>query len=243
MAFIDFRKAYDAIDRAKLFSKLRDLGISGKMYKALESFYKDVKCSVRLNNIHTDWFSIKCGLKQGCSWSPVVFNLFINDLITTISSIETGIRIDDDSVISILAYADDVVLLSELENDLQNLFNVLKSWCDVNKMVINMGKSMIIHFRRQSEAKTNSTFSVGDAHLKLTDQYVYLGLLLIEHLDCTAMAKHVFNSANRALSLVITKHKTVGGLPFHTYANCLGQWSGVPSVMAGSYGETDSFRI
>ena len=89
--------------------------------------------------------------------------------------------------------------------------------CIINKMVFNMDKSMIIHFRRQSEAKTSSTFSVGDAHLKLTDQYVYLGLLLTEHLDYTAMAKHVSGSANRALSLVITKHQTVGGLPFHTY--------------------------
>ena len=84
-------------------------------------------------------------------------------------------------------------------------------------MVINMNKSMIIHFRRQSEAKTNSTSSVGDAHLKLTDQYVYLGLLLTEHLDYTAMAKHVSRSANGALSLVITKHKTFGSLPFYTY--------------------------
>ena len=115
------------------------------MYKALESLNKDVKGSLNLDNIHTDWFSIKCGLKQGCSLSPVLFNLCINDLITTISSIGTGIRIDDDSVIAILAYADDVVLLAESENDLQNLLNVLKSWCDVNKMVINMDKSMIIH--------------------------------------------------------------------------------------------------
>ena len=120
-------KAYDAIDRTKIFRKLRDFGISGKVYKALESLYKDVKCSMRLNNIYTDWFSVKCGLKQGCSLSPILFNLFINDLITTISSIGTGIRIDDDSVISILAYADDVVLLAESDNNLQNLLNVLKS--------------------------------------------------------------------------------------------------------------------
>ena len=111
-----------------------------------------------------------------------------------------------------------MVLLAESENDLQNILNVLKFWCDVNKMVINiMDKSMIIHFRRRSEAKTNSTFPVSDAHLKLTDQYVYVGLLLTEHWDYTAMTKHVSKSANRALSLVITKHKMVGGLSFYTY--------------------------
>ena len=78
-AFIDFRKAYDAIDRTQLFGKLLNLGINGKMYKALESLYKDVKCCVRLNNMHTDWFSVKCGLKQGCPLSPVLFNLYIDD--------------------------------------------------------------------------------------------------------------------------------------------------------------------
>ena len=102
---------------------------------------------------------------------------------------------------------------------------------------------MIIHFRRQSEAKTSTTFSVGDVYLKLTDQYVYLGLLLAEHLDYTAMAKHVSGSANRALSLVITKHKTFGGLPFHTYTNCLSQWSGEPSVTAVPYGEKTVFGV
>ena len=97
---------------------------------------------------------------------------------------------------------------------------------------------------KQSEAKTNTTFSVGDVHLKLTDQYIYLGLLLTEHLDYTALAQHVSRSDNRALSLVITKHKTFGGLPFYIYIqDCLTQWSGVPSVMAGPYGETDSFCV
>ena len=91
-------------------------------------------------------------------------------------------------MISILAYAGNMVLLAESENDLQTLLNVLKSWCDVNKMVIYMGKSMTVHVCRQSEAKTSSTFSIGDAHLKLTDRHVYLGLLLTEHLDYTAMA-------------------------------------------------------
>lgn len=58
-AFIDFRKAYDAFDRSLLFSKLCDLGISRKMYKVLTSLYKDVRCCVRLNNMQTDWFSVK----------------------------------------------------------------------------------------------------------------------------------------------------------------------------------------
>lgn len=216
-AFIDFRKAYDAIDRTMLFSKLCDLGISGKMFQALKSIYKEVKCCVRLNNMQTDWFSVKCGLKQGCCLSPLLFNLFINDLITTISNFGIGIEVGDNDMVAILAYADDVVLLAESEDELQSLLNVLKSWCDNNKMVINTDKSMIVHFRRPSETRSSTSFSVGDVNLKTTSHYTYLGLLLTEHLDYTAMAKQVSKSANRALSLVISKYKLFGGLPFNTY--------------------------
>ena len=69
-AFIDFKKAYDTIDRGILFNKLYDLGIRGRMYTALLSIYKDVKCCVRVQNLTTDWFNVKFGLKQGCLLSP-----------------------------------------------------------------------------------------------------------------------------------------------------------------------------
>ena len=46
---------------------------------------------------------------------------------------------------------------------------------------------------------------------------MYLGLLLTEHLDYSKMAKHVTNSASRALGLLMTKFKTAGGLPFAKY--------------------------
>ena len=126
------------------------------MIKALDSLYKDVKCCVRLNNMHTDWFSVECGPNRA-----VPYPLFIDDLIRTLSSIGVGVKLDDDSVIAILAYADNVVILAESESNLQNLLNVLKSWCDGNKMVINANKSNIVHFRRYSEPITETQFSVG----------------------------------------------------------------------------------
>ena len=45
-AFIDFKKAYDSIDRGILFTKLSNLGISGLMYNALLSIYDNVRYAV-----------------------------------------------------------------------------------------------------------------------------------------------------------------------------------------------------
>lgn len=67
--------------------------------------------SVKLSGFTTDWLSVYCGLKQGCSLSPQLFNVYINDLALKIDALGKGIKIDEETV-SILLYADDVVLIA-----------------------------------------------------------------------------------------------------------------------------------
>ena len=75
-AFIDFRKAYDCINRDILWAKLDSIGVSGKLFNAVKSLYASVASCVRINNLTTDWFDVSCGLRQGCCLSPLLFNLF-----------------------------------------------------------------------------------------------------------------------------------------------------------------------
>ena len=215
-AFIDFRKAYDSVNRNKLFEKLRYNGIHGKMYNALKAIYDNVSCAMRINGKLTDWFNVGCGLKQGCSLSNILFNMYIDDLIKNINALDIGIDIGNEKV-GILVYADDVVLLSENEQDLQTLLNELNTWCLNNEMSVNASKSKIMHFRPQSFNITQVNFFCGDQELEKVNQYVYLGLVLTEVLDYSVMAQHVANSAGRALGLVIAKFKSAGSLPFSTF--------------------------
>ncbi len=91
---------------------------------ALKAIYSNVECSVRLNGNMTEWFNVNTGLKQGCVLSTVMFNIFINDLIDDIKLLDIGINIDGEKL-SILLYADDIVLLAENAEDLQKLLDVL----------------------------------------------------------------------------------------------------------------------
>ena len=88
------------------------------MYKALLSIYDNVRCSVRINGKLTEWFVVSCGLKQGCSLSSILFNLYINDSILKMNSLDIDIEINGEKL-GILVYADDSVLLAENENELQ----------------------------------------------------------------------------------------------------------------------------
>ena len=101
------------MNRNLLWSKLSQLGISGKMFSNLKAIYNNVKCSVRIKRHLTDWFSVNTGLKQGCLLSPVLFTLFMNNLTLALESTGLGIDIDGNKV-CILQYADDIVVIAEM---------------------------------------------------------------------------------------------------------------------------------
>ena len=147
-SFIDFSKAYDRIDRSLLWHKLSQIGIDGKMLiRSLKSLYENVKCTVRLNGFHSEWFDVNTGLKQGCVLSPLFFNAFVTDLILAIKSLDCGIPIFLESSISILLYADDIVLLSKSEANMQIMLDYLDKWCETWGLTIIFNKSKVMHLR------------------------------------------------------------------------------------------------
>lgn len=215
-AFIDFRKAYGYINRSRLWQHLQDIDVSTKMLTAIKSLYIDVSACVKVNNLTTDWFDVKSGLRQGCSLSPLLFNLYINDLALNINALGKGITLNDEKI-SLLMYADDIVLLAENECDLQSMLNELSRWCNINSMSINVKKSNVVHFRLNSVQRSDHIFTCGDENVNIVDRYVYLGLTLSEHLDYNIMTKNVAQSAGRALGLLIAKYKSMGGMPYDVF--------------------------
>ena len=74
-----------------------------------------------------------------------------------------------------------------------------------------------MHFRNPSTPRTERIYAYGESILEIVDSYMYLGLLLTQHLDYSLMAKQVSSSASRALGLLISKCKSAGGLSFSTF--------------------------
>ena len=113
------------------------------MYNTISSLYANPKSRVLLVNHRTDYFDCLIGVKQGDSLSPTLFAVFINDLVREIK--ETGIgvvletkneNIDETTIISILLYADDIVLFAQNEEELQSLLLVVEIWCQTKKLRI-----------------------------------------------------------------------------------------------------------
>ena len=76
--FIDFKKAFDSIHRNTLWKLMGSYGIPNKIINLVKCFYNNVKCSVILGNTISENFIIKCGVRQGCVLSPILFLMTID---------------------------------------------------------------------------------------------------------------------------------------------------------------------
>ena len=78
--FVDFKKAFDSIWHTGLFYQTLQCGVGGKVYDIIKSIYLNNKCGIKLGDKRTEYFTQGRGVRQGCSLSPTLFNIYINEL-------------------------------------------------------------------------------------------------------------------------------------------------------------------
>lgn len=88
---LDFSKTYNRVPNPGLIAKRRRYGPHGKLLKVLNELYEHSRASARVYNARSDSFDYTIGVRQGYPASPILFNLYINDLFDGLS----GIRLRD----------------------------------------------------------------------------------------------------------------------------------------------------
>ena len=88
-AFIDLRKAFDTVWREGLFYMLLKHNFPSKIFNIVHSMYQDTRCRIKFQNGISPEFLSTCGVKQGDVLSPILFNLYINDLVKELNNANT----------------------------------------------------------------------------------------------------------------------------------------------------------
>src|SRR6201990_623696 len=92
MCFMDLEKAYDRVDRNKLWQVLSEYEIEEKVQEGIRALYRNSRACVRVNRMETEFFVVNNGLRQGCVMSPGLFNLFINKVVSKMDRVGKGVR-------------------------------------------------------------------------------------------------------------------------------------------------------
>ena len=77
-AFVDYSKAFDLVNRLRLWTKLLRFGITGKLFRVVQNIYKSINSCVMINGISSLYFNSSVDVRQ--VMSPLLFALFLNDI-------------------------------------------------------------------------------------------------------------------------------------------------------------------
>ena len=188
--FIDFKKAYDTVNRELLFKKLKSLGINGLFMRNIMSLYRTTEYAIKLKNGHTRAIQSNLGLKQGCPLSPMLFNLYIDDIKNIFDDKCDPVDIQDTKINHFL-YADDLVILSESKTGLQRCLDKASNFAKTKLLTISVKKSKTMVFNVAGRF-IRDIFTLDGKGLEPVQTFCYLGV----DIKCSGTVKHASNVLN-----------------------------------------------
>ena len=202
---LDSSKAFDRVNHYHLFDKLLKRGMPKLLVRLLFYWYKSQTFSVVCNNVMSSPFTVSNGVRQGGVLSPILFNIFIDDLSDILCATKLGCYLND-TCFNHICYADDAVLLAPSPEALQLLINKCQDFACNNDMIYNVKKSVIMAFR--SPVLGNLPLPVlylGETILSWVSQHKYLGVFICcdmkDDEDINRQIKSVYARGN-----ILVKH-------------------------------------
>ncbi|EYC21366.1 hypothetical protein Y032_0019g3776 [Ancylostoma ceylanicum] len=173
--FIDFKKAFDTVELPAVWQALESFDVDDNLIKAIQLLYASGSAAVKIEQCQAE-LNIQRGVRQGDPLSPLLFAITLQYALNTINFCDRRFRIDG-KPLPYLAYADDIVLLSNDRHELESMA------LDLTKASKHIG--LTINFEKTKWMKLNNTTDIMEEVIEIEEQpiervyeYVYLGQLL-----------------------------------------------------------------
>jgi hypothetical protein len=138
---------------------------------------------------------INTGLKQGDALSPMLFNIALEEVIRNALNTGIGVKLQESKTIKLIAYANDIVLLSESESDQQSMAESLMDESKLMGLTINEEKTKYMMFSRKNNIHNN--LMVRNMEFELVGNFKYLGVELNVSGNNHKEIQNKINSANK----------------------------------------------
>ena len=142
---LDATKAFDKVNYAKLFYQLIDRGHNPFIIRCLLYMYTHQCLNVSWNNSQSKYFSTTNGVKQGGVLSPILFSLYIDELLTRLKHSGYGCMVGY-VYCGAFAYADDIALVASTTHALKAMCDICTNFAHEYDIQFNTAKCQLIKY-------------------------------------------------------------------------------------------------
>ena len=199
---MDLSKAFDCVPHDLLIAKMHAYGFDFDILNLFLSYLKNRKQGVKVNNHVSELLIILSGVPQGSILGPILFNLFINDLVLFINNSELSNYADDNTI---SAWADSIRdLISILESESEIAIN----WFHDNEMIVNPDKFQAIIINKHGKLKENKhILKFNEYEITSKNSVALLGVEIDDRLIFNSHIQTLTRNAASQLNYLISKKK------------------------------------
>ena len=176
---VDASKAFDKIHFGKLFNLLLKRGMPASIVRVLLNQYENQTICTNWNGVCSDDFHITNGVRQGGVLSPLLFTVYLDELIDRLKQKGIGCYVGYHYV-GAIAYADDLTLLSPSRSGLQSMLSVCESYGKEFFVSFNSSKTNCIVFNKKFDPNVPKLF-LSNQELDWNDRVNHLGNIITYH--------------------------------------------------------------
>ena len=206
IAFIDFSKCFDKINRDMMMYKLLKYDISGPIYKIIKSVYCKTGYQVQIGDDISSMFYGENGLKQGCCMSPTLSSIYQNDLHDMFRTDECDPLQLGSLMLNSISWADDLIMLSLSQQGLQNCVSKLEVYCKKWGLEINeMKTKCMVMSKKRGPFRPIHIYNTPIEYVK---NLVYLGFYISSNGNIRATIQDRITKASRVSHMVLQALRT-----------------------------------
>ena len=176
LLFVDLKEAYDRVDRSILLQKLKQLNVPKTFTNFLENYYFQDNISTLASGERTRPQYQKRGLRQGCNLSSILFILYLSELSNRMRASGLGAQLPDGSLVNILLFADDIIILGRTPDELERLRGILEVWCKDFRMKVSAAKTNLISPDKEYTCQLHDRITQESDVIERVTSYKYLGV-------------------------------------------------------------------
>ena len=218
LIFLDFSKAFDKSNHQLLAFKLENYGINGNLLGWINSFLKDRKQRVVMDEVVSDWVSVSSGVPKSSVLGPLLFAIYINYLHEKVKS-TCKMFADDTKIIGTIRLYHIDTDRAIVQRDIDSIFTWLKEW----RMKLNADKCKVMHIGKKV---TSHPYSIRDSTsrsqtLEITTVEKNLGIMISNDLKPRFQVQKASSKANAMLAVLkdtfVTRDQSLWKKLYTTY--------------------------